>query len=708
MDGPETTTAVSSEAKQAARRLLDLIVRRDPRTQPWLAEEPVRVAASKLLFFTTPGQYREFAEPLREAVREEFSSAPEEIRYHLLSFALAWTDSLNSPVELHHNLSGKHLHGREALTQSEIRTEQKALWAWLSALAGHAPGVQRRLLQERRDYTFSVNSAKGLNLFKRWAERWQDEKGKDPFGSIESFLEHRAALFARGNYYVDLYFARAEGKSITQFFNDYSEQAQDCRKLGSLGGTTNPVIATFGEDDLPGKWGEARRLLADQARAEGLDAEWAGTAFTELVVFNAQIAQRPVFLLEGLGRISFQLRTDKAEDADYLLAETPEIYARLRDRLEVVDEIFLDGADTLYHEKAQPRLGESNNHFKVSVSGPTALRVLREFNAGNNRLGVRMYTNSTVTHDLSQITAALDATLEGMDQWEARTGLEAAENEGHFGSVVTSMMGRYVDGMRGKRIAALLAALGKGHPLYGRLDGKVSGKSPLNKPPLGDAELVEALAEKGVEFRPEEEEDAVRNLATLITKTAILYAVNKFGEKRGNRILSASKRFFAMNTDLENEHRYATDFGDIQAESLDVTYHSSKNLFEGFDRTTGLPVEDSDNVWWRRMQEIRRIFPDGERHLKPGGIPPEEWMDQPYNAATMKEFTAKWWLNVRRAEMSVELLDGKYRGADAQREFAEKFYGHLGDRAAGKAWRWAQSFFTPEEFAELDWKEPAR
>lgn len=706
MDAPsQTVRETATLPDTAADRLLDLVERRDPRVADLLAEEPARIAALKLLFFTTPDEYRQLAETLRRVLHTRYVAAQPRRQLDLLRFALEWTDSLNSPVDLDHNLANRDLHAGRVLSEQEVRSEQDFNRIVLAELAQAEPEIAEQLLADRCDYAMSVNSAKGQNLFRAWAERWQTATGRDPFASLDSYLDHRAELFARGNYYTDLYFSRRAGTSITQFFNDYGEQADDCRRVGSAGGTTNPVIATFGEDDLPAKWGEARRKLAERQQSENRDVEWAATAFTELVVFNAQLGQRGVFLLEGLGRISFQLRTDKADDADYLLAETPEIYARLCDRLAGIDAILLEGADPLYRKRAGGRLGVSNNHFKVSVSGPVALRLLREMNAGNNRLNTRLYTNATVTHDLSQIVAALDATQQGIADWQQKTGEPVVEDDGDFGSVVTSMMGRYVDGMRGLRIRALLDALGSDHPLHRALADKVTPKSSLAKPPLNDPKLVAALAERGVDFRPEEEEDAVRNIATLITKKAVHYAETKYGPERGNRILSASKRFFAMNTDLENEVRYATDFGDIQAQSLEATYQPNPARLAGLDPETGLPREDPDSFWWRRLEELRRIFPDAERYFTNDGIPPEQWIQQPYNAGTMKEFTKKWWLCVDRARLSVELLEGKHRGKSGLEEFAKQFYGHLGDQAVEKTLAWARGFFSEKELAEQGWGE---
>ena len=705
MNQRETTVVSATNIEEAVVRYGDLIVGKDPRTATWLFEEPSRVAATKLMFMTTPDEYRDLVEPLQSYLSQRYSELNTEEQVRLFSFAVLWAESFHSPVDLSHNLTSDRPHKNQILSDTEIEQQCQSLLEWVESLSQQNPSVEKRFLSEQRDYTFAVNSAKGLNLFKRSAERWL-ETGRDPFGCIREYLAQRASLFARGNYYVDLYFSFSEGKSITQFFNDYGEQAEDCRKIGSLGGTTNPVIATLGEDDLPGKWGEARRKLVEIARSEGYDDEWAATAFTELVVFNAQLAQRPVFLLKRLGRISFQLRTDKAEDVDYLLSETPEIYARLCERLQVVDEILLEGSDPSYQDCAHGARGVSNNHFKVSVSGPAALRALTEFNSGNNRLDTRLFTNATVTHDLSQITAALDATLAGAEQWERRTGEPMIENDGHFGSVVTSMMGRYVDAMRARRIQQLSQSLGSDDPWTEKIQPCLSGKIPLTSEPLNQTELVDALRSRSEDYRPDSEEDAIRNVATLITKIAILYAIRKYGEEKGNRLLSASKRFFQMNTDLENGHRFSTDFGDIQAESIDVTYQEQPDPWAGFDKETGEVIESEDNPWWQRIQEIRRIFPEAERHLTPGGITPEEWMDQPYNQATMKEFTAKWWLNVERARQSVELLDGQYRGPDGQDLFAEKCYGHMGDRARSKAWLWARSFLQQDEFQAMGWTDP--
>ncbi|HID06000.1 MAG TPA: hypothetical protein EYP10_02510, partial [Armatimonadetes bacterium] len=563
-ENPTVTAETSVASLQAKVRLILTVVEgKDERTKHLMDGDDARISAYKLIFFTTPEEYRSLAPAIRSELKQRYEGSDTATRRRYAQFVLSWADSMHSPVDLDHNLTRCEWHSDSILTDDEIENERTELLTLLREWQAQDSVTASDILNYLRECAYNVNSAKGENLFRAWALKWQSEHGVDPFGTYEDYIKHRAALFARGNYYVEQYFARRAGKTITQFFNDYSEQADDCRKLGSLGGTTNPVIATLGEDDIPCKWAPVRRRIAEQQLRDGKDDEWAGTTFTEEVVVNAMLGQRPVFLLEGLGRVAFQLRTDKHEDIDYLLTEGPEIYQRLCARLRPVDEIFLEGADELYHRLSQGRVGHSNNHFKVSITGRVGLRVLREFNAGNNKYGVRLYTNATVTHDLSQIAASVDATMEGIRAYQERTGEQIAEETTEGGSVVTSMMGRFLDAMRQERIEILLNALDES--LRDEIKPQISKSTLLTDPILNNERVINALRERGVEFQPEIEEQAVRDFATLITKMSIIYAVKKYGWQVGNRILSASKRNFEQNTDLENEVRYSTDFGDIQA-----------------------------------------------------------------------------------------------------------------------------------------------
>lgn len=681
-------------------KFLDLLREEDERIKDFALEyDYVRLANQKLIFLTTPEEYRSIKGDLISTLMEEYARSSERrLRENISLFLLWWADSLSSPVELDHNLRRRELHGGSVLEEEEVDPDEIiSVLERLSSIDGGK--TERDLLSYLKNYTYSVNSARENNLFREWAERWGAHEGRDPFGSYRDFIDHRRELF-RTCYYKDLYFSWREGRTITQFFNDYGEQADDCRKIGSLGGTTNPVIATFGEDDLPGKWALARRRIAEAQASDGFPDDEAATIFTELVVTNAMIGLRSIFLLEGLGRVSFQLRPDKHEDLDYLLREGPEIYMRLCRRMKAVDDILLDGANQIYREMAKDRIGLSNNHFKVSITGPVGLRVLREFNAGNNRYGLRLFTNATVTHDLPQIFASIESTIEGIREWERKTGKEAIEGEG--GSVVTSMLGRFVDGKRLDRVEELLGYLDEGDPLGKEIRSRFESIRSLLDPPLSSQEFVRKLRDKGVDFDPKAEEDAVRAFAIILTKSATMMAIKRYGERIGNRMLSAAKRFFQQNIDLENEHRYSTDFGDIQAQCLDYRYIPRERRFEGFDWETCLPVEDEGNIWWRRLSVIRRIFPDADKYLNPGGIKPEDYMKERYTRATITQFISKWDLNVARAGICRELLKGGYRGEEGFKAFAQRYFGHLKD-AERRSLDFAKGFFG-HGFDDLGWK----
>ena len=194
---------------------------------------------------------------------------------------------------------------------------------------------------------------KGDNLFGGWARKWSEDNGGDPYASVENYLACFGALYQRGMYYPDLYFARDEGKTKTQFFNDYGLQAARCRRMGSLGGTTNPAIAVMGEDDMsgkaniwgqeatdyilkfPNKWHEVRKIIAKEQLAEGKLDDWGATKFTEWVVVDAMLGLRSIFLLKELGRVAFQLRPDWHDDEKKLTYAGGEIYDILCRRVNI-------------------------------------------------------------------------------------------------------------------------------------------------------------------------------------------------------------------------------------------------------------------------------------------------------------------------------------------------------------------------------------
>lgn len=648
--------------------ILNLVCDRDERTKGMMPGWDIELALQKALFFTPPTDFPSMLELVLSSLDREFSAGDSKLRERIVTFVLGLAESLSSPVELDHNLSRTQFHGKNALSRdraNELRTvASNQVKRWFDQDRETFLSVTARIKAE------DLAANKGDNLFAGWAKKWESENGRDPYANPTDYLSCFSALYQPGMYYPDLYFAREEGKTKTQFFNDYGLQAARCRRMGSLGGTTNPVIAVAGEDDMsgigciwggdatqfirqfPNKWHEVRRLIAREQINGGHPDDWAATRFTEWVVVDAMLGLRSVFLLRGLGRVAFQLRPDWHDDEEKLTYAGGEIYARLCQRVKLFDDILLDGADGFYVELAKPRIGKSNNHFKIACTGQAALNVIRNFNAGYSpkypdALRERMFTNTTLSYEVSQMYAAQVATDEGIADYERRTGEKVDDGEG--GSVVTSMIGRFNDAIRDYRVKTLLNSLPE--------DSKFKSIDPasikkLTDPAINNSEFIASVRALGIDFDPMAEEDAIDRAGTLCTKRVVILLEKERGLKR-TRILTASKRNFFQNTELLDVP-FSTDFGNIQRMYLDLMplrIENWKTIYEGMDEN-GYPIPGT--IWAKRAEILAKIWPDWSRVFEKDGVKPEEYGTAIYVVPTLKQFIAMWNENVARARKFAE------------------------------------------------------
>ena len=651
-----------------AEVILNLVMDADDRTEGMMPGWDLEVARQKMLFFTTPAEFADAFGSISKALDGKFASSGKALRERAISFMLGMAESLLSPVELDHNLQSKELFGASAMPDRDAAKLQESAAKLVKKWAGQDGQSFRAVTAYIKAEDTAIN--KGDNLFAGWARKWEKEKGGDPYASPDNYLSCFGPLYQRGMYYPDLYFARKQGKTKTQFFNDFGLQAARCRRMGSLGGTTNPAIAVLGENDLsgkdniwgeeatnyirrfPNKWHEVRRVIAKQQRAENENGDWAATRFTEWVVVDAMLGLRSVFLLEGLGRVAFQLRPDWHDDEKKLTYAGGEIYATLCKRMKAFDDMLLDGADAVYAEAAAPRIGKSNNHFKISCTGQVALDIVHNFNAGYSEkypdaLKERMFTNTTLSYEVPQMYAASMATENGIRDYEKRTGEKVDDGEG--GSVVTSMIGRFNDAIREYRVRVLLAVL-PGNSKFANINpGSVK---KLTDPSVNNSEFIAVMKTAGVDFDPAAEEDAIDRAGTLCTKRVVILLEKNEGLAR-TRILTASKRNFFQNTELLDVP-FSTDFGNIQRMYLDVMpleIDNWKTLYDDMDEN-GYPMPGS--VWAKRSDTLRKIWPDWPRVFEVGGIKPEDYAKKIYVAPTLKQFTDMWFENVARAKKFAE------------------------------------------------------
>ena len=663
----------ASSPDAASQTIVNVVLGKDARTEGMMPGWAIEVARQKLLFFTKPSEFPARLVAIADKLQSEFESGGVETRTRCIAFMLGIADSLNSIVELHHNLQCASLHGGETLSDADVAAcydkASKLVFDW----EGKAPEAARTVLDCIKTEDLSVN--KGDNLFISWANNWESETGVEPYSSTAVFLKCFTELYNPETYYVALFLAWERGETDTQFFNDYGLQAARCRKIGSLGGTTNPAIAVMGEDDCdgkgnmwgdgatnfitrtPNKWREVRKVIAREQIQRGEADDWGATAFTEWVVVDAMLGLRSVFLLEGLGRVAFQLRPDWHCDEEKLVRGGAEIYAILGSRMKVFDDILLEGVGEPYSSIAAKRIGKSNNHFKIACTSQVALNVVRAFNAGYHpkyadAIKERMFTNMTLSYEVPQMVATSIAVEEGIAEYVRRTGEKVDDGKG--GSVVTSMIGRFNDAIRVYRVEQLLRSLSS--TSHFKAEIKPAAVKSLTDAPLSGAEFKSELAKCGIQFDPEVEEDAIDHAGTLATKRAVIFLERLF-EKR-SRILTASKRKFHQNTDLLGVP-FSTDFGNIQRMYLDlkqageIQIDSWRTIYDGMN-PDGTPAPGS--VWEKRSETLARIWPNWRKAFDPDGVKPEEYIDTIYVPPTLNQFLGFWSENVARAESARETV----------------------------------------------------
>ena len=651
-------------SQKIAEVIVNLILGAETRAEGFMPGWDIEVARQKTLFFTTPAEFGEVFKSVATALEERLKVGCSGCRQRAIGYMLGIAESLLSPIELDHNLQNKKLFCCGLLSDADAAVHQKAaadlVRKWSAENDAAFKAVTALIKQE------DLAANKGDNLFIGWALKWEKENGRDPYATPDDYLACFAGLYKRGMWYPDLYFAREEGKTKTQFFNDYGLQAARCRRMGSLGGTTNPAIAVLGEDDMsgkgniwgedatkyilqfPNKWHDVRKIIAAEQIEKGEADDWGATKFTEWVVVDAMLGLRSIFLLKNLGRVAFQLRPDWHDNEKLLTYAAGEIYAILCNRMKIFDDMLLEGADEVYQTVVAPRVGKSNNHFKVACTGQTALNLVRSLNAGRSEtypdaLKERMFTNMTLSYEVPQMYAASMATENGIRDYEKRTGEKVDDGEG--GSVVTSMIGRFNDAIRDYRVKAMLTAL--------PADSKFKIIDPASVKKLTDAsvnnaEFIAAVKHAGIEFFPEDEEDAIDRAGTLCTKRVVMLLEKREGLKR-TRLLTASKRNFQQNTELLDVP-FSTDFGNVQRMYLDIMpfeVTNWKTIYEGMDDDC-YPAEGT--IWRKRHEILKRIWPDWCSVMEVDTVKPSEYESCVYVSPTLKQFTGMWMENIARAK----------------------------------------------------------
>jgi hypothetical protein len=285
--------------KSPAQVITDLIANRDSRAKGMPPGSDIELARQKLLFFTTPAEFPAAFAAVSKALDADFAAAKPAQRERAISFVLGIAESLASPVELSHNLQNTELHGKgNVMTGKDAAGHWRAPAGIVGMLAKKDKKAFLAVTLKIKSEDLAVND--GDNLFAAWAKCWEKRNGRDPYATVEDYLDCFSQLYQPGMYYPDLHFAREAGKTRTQFLADRSEHAVRARRMGCLGCYTK--VRT--------------------GKAEPVE--------------QTSIPFRSIYLVRGLG------------------------IPGPSDVIKQFDAILLDGADKLYQKAAAGRAGDND------------------------------------------------------------------------------------------------------------------------------------------------------------------------------------------------------------------------------------------------------------------------------------------------------------------------------------------------------------
>ncbi len=261
---------------------------------------------------------------LEQALLTGFDSASADEHAWRLEFVTDLATRLASFVP-RWNLLDSARHGPAVLSREELQA-----WAQKAAdlavrVAAEQPEAARQLLADR---------------LAEAAVRFKAEAAPDPAAAARAWvgdsLEDHLAAYRRaveGSNLRRIAELRAEGKTRSEFSNDYAAFLPYALHLGASFVTCNPPLVDIAWQADPPRWNAvADRLLAADPTASGDDL--ARQLTLEVVLSNMHLL-RPIFLLTGgqTGCVSLQVNPKRHDDADSMIADATSIYQELRRRL---------------------------------------------------------------------------------------------------------------------------------------------------------------------------------------------------------------------------------------------------------------------------------------------------------------------------------------------------------------------------------------
>ena len=324
------------------------------------------LAVDNLSAFTHPSNFAARMASLRPAIRAAYEETANRTgRRRILEFLLFAGLALKDSADLALNLQNESRHGADALRDEAVAQEVGLMIDLLDALEAGDPALGKAILtseKERLEMIMAPRQGKGVSLLSAKA------MGADT-GSLRAWIEYWAAFGKACN-------LRKLSRTIGMEGVDYGVGVFYARCLwGANLVMMNPSLAIFAlEDDI--QLNRAIDHMVFEFGDAALPEEFVrrGTAIAGL---KARIALRAVWLLEGKGRISFQVQPSTYVTNENLLEDVRPLMNRFdAEALAYDEELFLD--EVMGPEEIAARKGRTHVFFKVDGSRPATYGKVQE------------------------------------------------------------------------------------------------------------------------------------------------------------------------------------------------------------------------------------------------------------------------------------------------------------------------------------------
>lgn len=326
--------------------------------------------------FTHPSNFKNRLELFQKEITSQLPHCSKAERKRLITTLIWLAISLNDSCDLRLNLQNEERHGKEALSQDELR---QGLGKFLNFLEGLESGdkfLAEEVLLAEKQRLIKIMSKKGLGLL---SARAKEANTNSLRGWISYWSE-----FGKNCH------LRKFRENVGGFIGvDYGLGVRESRIFwGADLVMMNPTLARLAlaeDDELEAMKEKLIKEYGHKYTKERLVRE-----ATKIAGLRARLASRAVFLLQGRGKVSFQVNPRTYNQPEKLEKDIRSLYQEFCEEALAYDGgLFLN--ETMSPEEIKERKGYTHVFFKVdgssrAVYGKIEEVMLKQVRAGRINL----------------------------------------------------------------------------------------------------------------------------------------------------------------------------------------------------------------------------------------------------------------------------------------------------------------------------------